>query len=123
MPAFTASTILQVILGAGLLNVWLLRPRHATAYRGGSARSLRDEFAAYGLPPFMFYLVGTLKVLSGIILIAGLWLPLPVTSAIVVVALLMVGALAMHLKVKDSPRKSVPAAVVLTLCVALLVLR
>ena len=123
MPALSVATVLQVIIGAGLLNVWLLRRQRATAYRGGAARSLREEFAEYGLPPFMFPLVGTLKVLAGIVLIAGLWVPLPVTLAAVVVALLMIGALAMHLKVKDSPRKSVPAATVLALCVALLILR
>lgn len=122
MLARTVPSVLQVIIGAGLLNVWLVRMRSATSYRGGSAQSLREEFAAYGLPPIMFYVVGTLKVLAGIILFAGLWLPLPVTGAAVVVAVLMVGALAMHLKVKDSLQKSVPAATVLILCLALIVL-
>lgn len=122
MIARVVPTVLQAIVGAGLLNVWLLRRGDATPYRGGASRSLREEFAAYGLPPVMFYLVGTLKVLAGIILLAGFWLPLPVTIATSIVALLMIGALAMHMRVKDSPRKSVPAAVVLAMCLALLVL-
>jgi uncharacterized membrane protein YphA (DoxX/SURF4 family) len=115
MPALTLSTALQLIIGAGLLNVWLLRAGNQTAYRGGSAQTLRQEFDAYGLPSVMFFVVGTLKILAGIILIAGLWIRLPVTLAAGVVALLMLGALAMHLKVKDPLLKSVPA-----LCATLL---
>jgi uncharacterized membrane protein YphA (DoxX/SURF4 family) len=120
MPALTLSTALQLIIGAGLLNVWLLRAGNQTAYRGGSAQTLRQEFDAYGLPSVMFFVVGTLKILAGIILIAGLWIRLPVTLAAGVVALLMLGALAMHLKVKDPLLKSVPAGVMLALCATLL---
>jgi uncharacterized membrane protein YphA (DoxX/SURF4 family) len=120
MPALTLSTALQLIIGAGLLNVWLLRAGNQTAYRGGSAQTLRQEFDAYGLPSVMFFVVGTLKILAGIILIAGLWIRLPVTLAAGVVALLMLGALAMHLRVKDPLLKSVPAGVMLALCATLL---
>ena len=72
MTPFAVSTILQVIVGLGLLNVWLVRARTATAYRGGSAQSLKDEFATYGLPDWTFYAVGALKVGSAVLLIAGL---------------------------------------------------
>ncbi len=123
MPARALPMVLQVVIGVGLLNVWLLRSRNTTPYRGGAAQSLREEFAEYGLPPVLFYLVGTLKVLAGMVLLLGLWLPLPVTGATVVIALLMVGALAMHMKAKDPRRKSVPAAVILALCLVLLVVR
>ena len=41
---------LQLIVAVGILNVWLLRSGRATPFRGGDARSLREEFAAYGLP-------------------------------------------------------------------------
>ena len=68
-------------------------------------------------------MVGTLKVVAGVILIAGLWLPLPVRVAAGVVAVLMVGALAMHQKVSDPPMKSLPAAVMLVMCLAIVVLR
>ena len=60
----TISTVLQVIVGLGLLNVWLLRRGSATAYRGGTAKNLKDEFAAYGLPPAAFYVVGILGAVS-----------------------------------------------------------
>ncbi len=42
--------VLHVIVAVGLLNVWLLRYNKDTSYRGGSAKNLKDEFAAYGLP-------------------------------------------------------------------------
>ncbi len=62
MPTFDFATVLQIVLALGLLNVWLLRTGKATAYRGGAAKNLKEEFATYGLPPFMYYLVGGLKI-------------------------------------------------------------
>lgn len=123
MPSRTVAAILQMIIGVGLLNVWLVRKEKRTAYRGGKAESLRQEFAAYGLPASMFFVVGTLKVVSAIILLAGLWMNAPVSLAAAVVAALMVGALAMHTRVKDPLVKSVPAAVMLVLCTTLLIIR
>ena len=123
MSSRIVASVLQLIIGIGLLNVWLVRRQASTSYRGGSAQSLREEFAAYGLPVAMFYVVGALKIVSGIVLIAGVWFPLPVALAAAVVAVLMVGALAMHMKVKDPVVKTVPAVVMLVLCVALLIVR
>ena len=47
-------TVLQLILALGIVNVWLLRSGRATAYRGGNASNLKSEFAAYGLPDWVF---------------------------------------------------------------------
>ena len=113
------SSILQVIVGLGLLNVWLVRARSATAYRGGDSQDLKAEFAAYGLPPAVFYAVGALKITSGILLIAGLWFGQVVLPAASVVAVLMVGALLMHAKVGDPPIKSLPALLMLLMGTAI----
>ena len=123
MPPITIPVILQVIVGLGLLNVWLVRSARATAFRGGAATTLKEEFAAYGLPDAALYVVGALKIAAGIILIAGVWMPLPVSIAAGVVAVLMVGALAMHLKVGDPLMKSLPAALMLVMCLAIVMLR
>jgi uncharacterized membrane protein YphA (DoxX/SURF4 family) len=123
MDRLSLASLLQVIVGLGLLNVWLVRGRSATSYRGGTARTLRDEFATYGLPVVAFYLVGALKVGSAIVLIAGVWMTLPVQAAAGLVAALMVGALAMHLKVGDPPMKSLPAALMLAMSAAIVLLR
>lgn len=123
MEWLSVTNLLQLIVGLGLLNVWLVRGRSATAYRGGAAQTLQAEFAAYSLPGFVFYLVGALKVSAAIVLIAGVWMALPVREAAGLVVALMVGALAMHLKVGDPLMKSLPAALMLALSAAIVALR
>jgi len=117
------TTVLQLVVGLGLLNVWLVRPRSTTAYRGGSATSLRDEFAVYGLPSAAFFVVGALKITSAVILIAAVWVSgLPVAVAAGVVAALMVGALLMHVKVGDPVKKALPATLMLAMSATIVLL-
>jgi uncharacterized membrane protein YphA (DoxX/SURF4 family) len=123
MASFSISTMLQIVVGLGLLNVWLVRAQSATAFRGGSAQSLREEFAAYGLPEWFFYLIGVLKIGSAVLLIVGIWVPEVVPAAAGTVAILMVGALAMHAKVKDPLMRSLPAMLMLLMTGAILLLR
>lgn len=123
MSTSAVSITLQVIVALGLLNVWLVRSRSSTAYRGGSAQSLKEEFATYGLPEWSFYVVGALKVGAALLLIAGIWIPGIVRLPALIVAVLMVGALAMHAKAKDPLTKSVPALVMLIMCVAIFLLQ
>ena len=103
-----------------MLNVWLLRFNKATAYRGGQATTMREEFAAYGLPVWFCYLMGFLKVGSALALLAGIFLPELVFPAAALIAVLMAGALAMHVKVKDPVIKSLPALLVLVMCLVIL---
>lgn len=116
------ATTLQVIIGLGLLNVWLLRAGSPSAYRGGDARTLKEEFEMYGLPNVMFYIVGALKIGASLVLLAGVFVPLPVEAAAGTVAALMIGSIAMHVKVKDPAIKSVPAVIMLVLCVCFILL-
>jgi uncharacterized membrane protein YphA (DoxX/SURF4 family) len=113
----------QIIVGLGLLNVWLIRFNKATEYRGGTAQNMREEFAAYGLPDWFCYLVGGLKITSGMLLLIGLAFPQIVPYVAILVSLLMIGALGMHVKVKDPIKKSVPAFCVLSLCGIMLLAR
>lgn len=115
---------LQAVVALGLFNVWLLRPLSATPYRGKDAGNLRDEFTAYGLPEAAFWIVGGLKVAAGVILLAGILLPLQglVSLAAGTVVVLMVGALAMHLKVGDPMMRSVPALIMLVMSGAIVLL-
>jgi len=122
MAWLSVPSVLQLVVGLGLLNVWLVRPKSPTAYRGGSAQSLREEFAVYGLPDAVFLTVGALKVSAAVVLIAGVWLPLPVQVAAGVVAVLMVGALLMHVKVRDPLVRAVPAALMLVLSAGIVAL-
>lgn len=117
----TVVLVLQVVVALGLLNVWLLRYGKSTAYRGGAARTMREEFAVYGLPEWSMWVVGALKVGVALCLIAGVWVHALVLPAALLLCVLMVGALAMHSKVGDPLRKSLPALGMLV-CAAILCL-
>lgn len=107
--------VIQVVIALGIFNVWLLRYRRATTWRGGNARNLREEFAVYGLPGWFMGIVGFLKLLLAALLIAGIWLP-PVTKpAALGMAILMLGAVSMHVRVKDPWKRSLPALSMLVL--------
>lgn len=104
---------LQLIVSAGLINVWLFRNAKATDYRGGEAKNLKDEFSVYGLPAGVYYLVGFLKLSSSALFIASIWWPQLLIYPSMIVLGLMTGALLMHIKVKDPVKKSLPALSVL----------
>ena len=115
----TIMVILQFAAALGLLNVWLLRFHQRTGYRGGDAGSMVEEFAAYGLPAWFAYVVGSLKIGAALALIAGIWIPTLVLPAAALISILMLGALAMHIKIGDSLKKSLPALGMLALCLAI----
>lgn len=111
--------VLQVAAALGLLNVWLLRFNRPTSYRGANAGSMVDEFAAYGLPKWFAYLIGSLKIGAALALILGIWQRGLVLPAAALIGVLMLGALAMHMKIGDPLKKSLPALGMLVLCVAI----
>lgn len=112
--------ILQLIVGLGILNVWLLRFNKATTYRGGKAANMKDEFKAYGLPEKMVYLVGFIKITLALMLLVGIWLESLVDPAAIGMAVMMLGAIAMHLKIKDSFKQTLPAIILLVICLTIL---
>lgn len=111
----TLQVICQLIIALGILNVWVLRFNRATPYRGGAAGSMREEFEAYGLPGWSVPVIGGFKIVFALCLVVGIWAPALVRPAALGMAVLMAGALAMHLKVNDPPAKAVPATAVLLL--------
>lgn len=112
-----AVTVIQVIIALGIFNVWVFRFGKATGWRGGSAVSMKEEFEVYGLPAWSVWVVGFLKLLFAACLIAGIWVPILVRPAAIGIAILMFGAVVMHIKVKDPARKSLPALTMLVLSV------
>ena len=110
-------TIAQVIVALGILNVWILRYNKSTGYRGGDAKNMREEFAAYGLPFWFMCLIGVMKIAFALMLIVGIWYEPLTLPAAVGMAVLMAGAVSMHLKVKDPPKKALPALTVLALSI------
>ena len=115
------SIFFQIIIALGIFNVWFLRSSKATPYRGKDTTSLQAEFAAYGLPEWMFYVVGVLKLSAAIALLLGVLIPSLVIPGASVMAVLMLGAVVMHVKVKDPINKLLPASIVLLMSIFLLV--
>jgi uncharacterized membrane protein YkgB len=76
---------------------------------------MREEFGVYGLPFWFMILIGILKVGFALLLIAGLWVPRLTLISAIAIAVLMAGALSMHIKVKDPLKKSLPALTLLLL--------
>ena len=112
----------QIVIAISIYNVWFLRFNKATKYRGGDAQSMKDEFASYGLPDYFVWVIGFSKVTFATLLIIGIYINSLVFPASVGMALLMIGAIAMHVKVKDDIIKSLPATIflILSLVVAFL---
>jgi hypothetical protein len=113
---------LQAAIGLTILNVWLVRFRVASPFRGGGAANMREEFAVYGLPSWSLLLVGGAKVALALALLMGIWVPGLTPLAAAGLAAFMLGALALHLKAGDPPVRSVPAAVLLGLSMVVFLL-
>lgn len=113
---------LQLIVGLGILNVWIVRSGKATPYRGGEATNLREEFATYGLPFWFMCVIGVLKVGLAVALLAAIWIHRFAQPAAIGLGLLMLGAFVMHLKVKDPFKKALPSIAVLAMCAAIALL-
>jgi uncharacterized membrane protein YphA (DoxX/SURF4 family) len=118
----TLAIILQLIIALGIFNVWLLRPSRATAWRGGGARTMREEFAAYGLPEWSMWAVGALKLGFAVLLIVGIWAPGAADLAALGIAVLMAGAVFMHLNIRDPLKKALPSFTLLVLSLVVIAL-
>ena len=109
--------VIKIFVPAGILNVWLLRRSKATPYRGGQATNLKEEFRTYGLTDLVYYLVGALKIGAALAILAGFALPVLTKVGAGILVVLMAGAILMHLKVKDSAKKFLPATIMLLLSI------
>lgn len=112
---------LLILCVSGIIfNVWFLRAAMPTAYRGANASSLKEEFIAYGLGEMGFYLIGAIKLLAALGLLIGLFWEKSIRVSAMTIALLMSGAIAMHLKVADPLMRSVPAITLLLLSIGII---
>ena len=109
-------TIIQVTVGLGILNVWLVRRNLDTPFRGGKAKSMVEEFKVYGLPEWAVPVVGVFKVSLAIIILGGFFVPYLTPVGATLLGLFMLGAVLMHIKVQDSLVKTIPSVIMLILC-------
>ena len=107
--------VIQLVIAVSIFNVWIVSFGKPTSWRGGSAQNMKEEFNTYGLPHWFMMLIGSLKLILASLLIVGIWLPELVRPAAIGMAVLMLGAIIMHFKVKDPPLKSLPAFMFLVL--------
>ena len=114
--------ILQLVISIGLINVWFFRFNKATKFRGGNAKNMKEEFLAYGLPIWSMYLVGGLKVAIAVMLIISIWVDELLVYNLILLAILMIAAVFMHVKVKDPIKKSYPALSILFMIALILYL-
>ena len=109
----------QIVIAVSIYNVWFLRFNKPTIYRWKDAQNMREEFISYGLPDALVWIVGALKVVFATMLVIGIYYQPLIFPAAVGMAALMLGAIIMHLKVKDQPIKSLPAAIFLILSLSI----
>jgi hypothetical protein len=107
--------IIRAIIALAIFNVWILRFGKPTDWRGGQAKNMKEEFEVYGLPSWFVGFIGFLKLLLAVFLIIGIWVPSLTNPAAYGMAVSMLGAIAMHIKVKDPLKKSLPALTMLIL--------
>lgn len=106
---------LQIVIAVAVAIVWLVRPNTPSPFRGGSATTIREEFVVYGLPDWSFGAVRAAKLACAALLVVGFAVPSLTPIGAFGMAAFMVGAVAMHVKVRDPLMKSLPAAALLVL--------
>ncbi len=107
--------IAQTLAALWILNVWFNRFNKDTGYRGGDATNMKEEFEEYGLSERTMYAVGAAKVgLAGTMLV-GHAVPRVVRPASIGLAVFMLGAIGMHVKVGDEVKRYLPALTVFSL--------
>lgn len=119
-----ALIILQLFVALNILRIWLITNQRASIYRGGDgkAKTLREEFEVYGLPLWFMYVVGILKIAAAIGLILGIWMPVLVPFAAGGLIVLMLGAITMHIKVRDKVTTFLPALFMFILSTTIFIL-
>tara|TARA_R100001369_G_scaffold88920_1_gene126015 strand:- start:333 stop:710 length:378 start_codon:yes stop_codon:yes gene_type:complete len=101
--------VLKVSVGLSILNVWLIQPKKTTKWRGGNAKTILEEFEVYGLSKSFCYVIGFLKVSLALILLGSIQFESLTLIGSLGLALLLLGSIIMHFKVKDQLFKSFPA--------------
>lgn len=110
------SDCLQLIVGLSILFVWLLHAHVPTNFRVGQAQTLREEVVEAGFPDYVYDVMRIVKPIFAFFLIMGiLWNPITL-PCMAFTTIFMVCAVGMHIKVKDSLFKMIPALTLLLFC-------
>ena len=83
---------------------------------------MKEEFEVYGISKPLMYVIGALKVLFATTLLLSIWYPEWSIPSAIGMAILMLGAIAMHFKANDPSIRSFPALTLLVACILIVVL-
>jgi hypothetical protein len=118
------SEYLIILIKAGIfitiINVWLFRFNKPTPFRGGSAKSMKEEFEVYGISGKAMYAIGMVKVLLATAILASIWFPDLSVWASAGLGVFMLGAIVMHFKANDPSIRSLPALSLLVGCILII---
>ena len=107
---------LQCLIALAMLDVWLIRYNSPGFSRGGNAKTMAEEFKVYNLPDWFRDLIRFLKLSLGFLMLVGIWWPFSAFVAATGLAVLLVGAMVMHLKVNDPLYKLLPSSFFGSIC-------
>lgn len=105
----------QVAVAIVIFNVWVVRRNRPTPYRPDGARDMKEEFERYGFPGWALIAVGTLKLSLAVLLLVGIAFAHVALPAAALMAVLMLSAVAAHIRVRDPLVKAAPALGMLVL--------
>jgi uncharacterized membrane protein YkgB len=112
---------LILIVSLTVLSVWTFRMNESSPFRGGEAKTMLEEFQAYGLTETQMYVVGAFKVFAALLLLLGLRFPKLVMPGAGIMAIFMIGAVYMHFSIGDGIVPTLPSVWMLVCCVLILV--
>tara|TARA_A200000159_G_C7310337_1_gene334309 strand:+ start:994 stop:1359 length:366 start_codon:yes stop_codon:yes gene_type:complete len=113
---------IQIIVALSILNVWFIRASRQTPFRGASARNLQEEFEKYGLNKQVFVITSVIKPLLAVSLLIAIFVPFLTKPSALALAFFMLGAVGMHIKVRDDMVKFIPALSLFGGCMAIYLL-
>ncbi|MDQ0885682.1 putative oxidoreductase [Paenibacillus sp. V4I9] len=90
------SIILQVILGLGFLMFGFMK---------FGSKQMVEGFKNYGYPGWFRVFTGMVEVISGVLVIAGIWNGTLAAWGSLIIVITMIGAIFTHFKIKDNVKQ------------------
>ena len=112
----TLSDILQLLIGASILIIWVTRTTVVSSYRVGNAQTLSEEFTEAGFTQGVYQVMRVLKPIFAFLLVIGIVYKPFFIPCMTFTTLAMAGAVYAHYKVGDNIKKMVPAITLLIFC-------
>ena len=111
------SKYLSILVSVVVLSAWSFKLNQPSVFRGGNAMSMSEEFSAYGLNDSIMVVVGIVKILLALLLLAGgLKFTALLKPSAAIMSLFMIGAVYFHISISDGILPTLPSATMLLCC-------